>query len=136
MWNVQQDYGVHVLWIEGRAGSGKSVLSSFLSSVLEQKLATEKVVRPSCVAYFFCHDTDKRLRTAHGVLASWVDQLLRQDPRFLVHFSRELAIDSRQESTTWTFSILWRVFERIMADPSAGDIWLLLDAFGMTIQRL
>ncbi|KAA8893974.1 ankyrin repeat-containing domain protein [Sphaerosporella brunnea] len=111
-----------ILWISGDPGCGKSVLSAFLcKEILPNKES------PVSVAYFFCDDKDERLRTAHAILVDLLDQLLEQLPRVVVHFSESAELKYR-EKTSWTYTALWRVFERVISDDRTGRVYLLIDA--------
>ena len=119
-----------VLWIHGGPGCGKSVLSSLLSKEL---CSDEKIFGGSySVAYFFCDDKDERLRTESAVLLNLLAQLLRQDPSVLRHFFAESDYAVHKERTSWSFGMLWRVFDRIVRDDKCRPMCVIIDALGMS----
>jgi len=115
-----------ILWISGDPGCGKSVLSSFLT-----KEITRGKTNQLCIAYFFCDDKDERLRTAHAILVNVLTQLLEQIPSTIMHFLAEPEYITNKEKTSWTFGMLWRVFERIINDTHRGHVYILVDALGI-----
>jgi Cdc6-like AAA superfamily ATPase len=112
-----------ILWISGGPGCGKSVLSAFLC----KEIFPNEESQPA-VAYFFCDDKDERLRTAKAILTALLHQLLGQLPGVAEHFKTEL---SEGGETCWTYSKLWRVFERVMIDTNTRRVRLLIDALGI-----
>jgi len=97
------------LWIHGGPGCGKSVLSAFLS----EELCRSSSLKCYLVIYFFCDDKDERLRSGQKVLTNLLAQILKQCPKALIHFSAESEYNIFREKTSWTFGMLWRVFDRI-----------------------
>ncbi|TGZ76141.1 hypothetical protein EX30DRAFT_312931, partial [Ascodesmis nigricans] len=62
-----------VLWIQGKAGAGKSVLTSFIIDKLQKQDSNNKVC---CVhVYFFFRNGDDRTAGPATMLASLVEQL-------------------------------------------------------------
>ncbi|KAF8538750.1 hypothetical protein BDD12DRAFT_884282 [Trichophaea hybrida] len=80
------------------------------------------------MAYFFCDDKDERLRTVHAILVNLLTQLLNQLPNVIVHFLAEHEYTTNKEKTSWSYGMLWRVFERIINDPNTGRVCILIDA--------
>jgi Cdc6-like AAA superfamily ATPase len=116
----------NILWISGGPGCGKSVLSSFLT-----KNVTRGKSNQLFMVYFFCDDKDERVRTAHAILANLLAQLLIQVPDIMEHFLAESEFLTKKAKVSWSFSMLWRVFERIINDPHRGQVYILIDALGM-----
>ncbi|KAF8533302.1 hypothetical protein BDD12DRAFT_984533 [Trichophaea hybrida] len=115
--------GQAVLWISGDPGCGKSVISSFLT-----KDITRGITNQVCMAYFFCDDKDERLRSAHAILVNLLAQLLDHAPDINKHFLAEPEYATYKEKTSWSFGMLWRVFERIINDAHRGPVYILIDA--------
>jgi Cdc6-like AAA superfamily ATPase len=118
--------GPAILWISGDPGCGKSVLSSFLTKEL-----THEKTNQLYMAYFFCDDKDERLRTAHAILKNVLTQLLDQIPDFIMYFLAEPEYNTNKGETSWSFGMLWRVFERIINDAHHGQLYILIDALGI-----
>jgi hypothetical protein len=83
------------------------------------------------IAYHFCDDAYESLRTSSALLSNLLDQILRQDPEALTHFSEEKVYMDNKEKTSWNFDMLWRVFRRIINDKSLRAICVIIDALGM-----
>lgn len=120
--------GTAILWISGGPGCGKSVLSSFLSKQPDSSQSYHIYK-----AYFFCDDKDERLRTAQAILVDLLAQLLDQIPGVITHFLAEPRHATDAENTSWSFGMLWRVFERIIKDSRGNRVFILIDALGIII---
>lgn len=120
-----------ILWICGGPGCGKSVLASFISEELFNS------GRNVTVAYFFFDDKDDRLNDAKAALRNLLSQLLEQDPDGVYkHFLQELEFATHRENTSWSFEMLWRVFERIIQDEELRPISIVIDALGISSRKL
>jgi hypothetical protein len=119
-----------IVWIHGGPGVGKSVLSAVLSKELicDQHICFGQ---ECSVAYFFCDDKDIHLKTSTALLKNVLAQLLRQNPKALIHFSNEPVYNIDKEKTVWTFGMLWRVFSRIVNDATLKPMFVVIDAIGM-----
>jgi hypothetical protein len=74
-WLTGQGSTPHLLWVNGGAAAGKSVLSSFvINSLVEQGL---------CCQYFFIRFSDRRKRSLGLLLRSLAYQIAQQVPSFL-----------------------------------------------------
>ncbi|KAF8534915.1 hypothetical protein BDD12DRAFT_940572 [Trichophaea hybrida] len=62
------------------------------------------------------------------LLSNLLAQLLKQTPEMIVHFAAESEYAMQKEKTSWTFEMLWRVFERIMNDDTIKGCFLIIDA--------
>jgi Cdc6-like AAA superfamily ATPase len=124
-----------IVWIHGAPGFGKSVLSAVLSKELirDQHICFDQ---ECSVAYFFCGDKDIHLKTSTALLTNVLAQLLRQNPRAMIHFSKEPIYNIDKEKTSWTFGMLWRVFSRIVNDAKLKPMFVIIDAIGMLSSHL
>lgn len=112
-----------LLWISGDPGSGKTVLTAYLSKEIAERL--HKARRTHLLTYFFCDDTDSQLKTATGILKSLIYQILRQAPKLL----QQVPVEYREVSNkNWVFGSLWQVFESIIKNNDAEEICCLIDA--------
>ena len=73
-----------ILWLHGKPGSGKSVLTA----ALIEHLQTNETV----TAYFFCRLGDDTKRSLESILRTWLWQILEQMPQFA-----NLALQHRQK---------------------------------------
>jgi Cdc6-like AAA superfamily ATPase len=113
----------------GGPGFGKTVLSSvFTKEILKE--TNISFGHDHSVAYFF-DDKDERLRTSHALLSNLLAQLLRQDPKALVHFIQEEDCQLNLEKTGWNSGMLWRVFIRNLKDDKIKPVFLIIDVLGM-----
>ena len=78
------------------------------------------------LAYYFCDDKDEKRKSATAILRGLLLQLLRQRPMLFKHIQPELAV-SRDNLFT-NFHRLWRIFDGILKDPEAGEVFCLIDA--------
>jgi hypothetical protein len=116
------------LWISGTPGCGKSILSAYLTKALFSGYTKSDSHQ---IVYFFFDNRDERLRTGNAVLTNLLAQLLKQTPGMIAHFAVESEYVIQKEKTSWTFSTLWRVFERIMNDDTVKNYFLIIDALGI-----
>jgi hypothetical protein len=112
-----------LLWIPGGPGSGKSVLSAVLA---EEMASTDEFI----TAYFFCKDTDERLRSETAILKHLLAQILEQNPFLLQYFEQESDYRRDEDRTSWSSGMLWRVFE-VICMSKVRPICLIVDAIGM-----
>jgi hypothetical protein len=119
-----------LIWVYGGPGFGKTVLSSVLTKAI-LKETNISFGHGHLVAYFFFDDKDERLRTSHALLSNLLAQLLRQDPKALVHFRQEEDYKLNPEKTKWNSGMLWRVFIRILQNDMIKPVFLIIDALGM-----
>jgi hypothetical protein len=124
-----------IVWIHGGPGFGKSVLSAVLSKELcrDQHICFDQ---ECSIAYYFFDDKDVHLKTSHALLTTVIAQLLRQNPKALIHFSNEPAYTIDKEKTVWTIGMLWRVLNRIVNDATLKPMFMVIDALGMLSSHL
>ena len=114
----QSDYGPNVLWISGRAGSGKTVLSSFLIDELHEFFPT--------VCFFFSDNKIMSQKTASSLLRGILHQLLeanRQLIRNAMHY-----FETRGKAMVEEISSLWDIVQSCFDDPKLGNSVFVLDA--------
>ena len=115
--------GPRLLWLSGRPGIGKTMVSSFL--VEELAHLTEQSLQMT-LAYYFCDDKDEKRRTATAILRGLLLQLLRQRPVLFKHI--QPGFDMSRDTLFTNFHSLWRVFVSVVQDPEADDVYCLVDA--------
>lgn len=126
------------LWVTADPGCGKSVLArclvdSFQSSqggLLPQDgfdpTTGGCAAKQGSVCYFFFKDDSEVNRNAVNALTSILHQLFAHDHALIKH-----ALVSYKENGSrlaQLFESLWKVFQRVIADPAAGEVTILLDA--------
>lgn len=114
----RSDCGPNVLWISGRAGSGKTVLSSFLIDELRGFFPT--------VCFFFSDNKIMSQKTASSLLRGILHQLLeanRQLIRNVMHY-----FETRGKAMVEEISSLWDIIQSCLDDPKLGNSVFVLDA--------
>jgi ankyrin repeat protein len=117
-----------LLRLTGPPGIGKTMMSTFLIELLKGKVERSD---DHMLAYFFCDDKiqDRKMPTA--IIRSLVWQLLLQRnelfehmrPDYEKHIKGRIFIDLFDNFTT-----LWRIFQDMLQDERAGDIFIVIDA--------
>lgn len=126
-----------ILWIEGRPGTGKTVLSMFTVDYLEGKIKLKKTeyekrpasqkqggILPDTLAYYFCDARDSRRNTAGSIIGGLLQQLL-QGRKELLKGMEETFMKKRLLDDTE----LWKVFQDILSllKKFFGNVYLLID---------
>lgn len=117
-----------LLRLVGSPGIGKTMMSTFLVEALREKV--EKSL-DSAFAYFFCDDKNQDRKTPTAILRSLVWQLLLQKKELFRHIQPDF--DKHQDSRRFDdlfdkFSALWRIFQDMLLDMEAGEVFIVIDA--------
>ena len=112
-----------LLWLSGAPGIGKTMISSFLVEELTRLAERSSQVM---LAYYFCDDKDEKRRTATSILRGLLLQLLRQRPSLFKHIQSDFSLSG--DSLFTNFDALWKIFDCILKDPEAGEVYCLIDA--------
>ncbi|KAJ6780463.1 hypothetical protein PWT90_01829 [Aphanocladium album] len=112
----------------GSPGIGKTMMSTFLVEALQAKVEKS----PSKIfAYFFCDDKNQDRKTPNTILRSIIWQLLLQRNELFRHVQPDFErhTDERVfEDLFSDFSALWRMFQDMLDDKRAGEVFILIDA--------
>ncbi|KAI1109378.1 hypothetical protein F5Y14DRAFT_30227 [Nemania sp. NC0429] len=126
-WGAKDD--LELLRLVGSPGIGKTMMSTFLVEVLRER--AEKS-RESAFAYFFCDDKNQDRKTPTDILRSLIWQLLLQrNELFKKHMQPDFDkySDSRLfDDLFCNFFPLWRIFQEMLLDAEAGEVFILIDA--------
>ena len=117
-WCQKQDLGV--LWINGVAGCGKSVL---IKHVVDNVMPST-AIRMTC--YYFFKDEDTTRRSIEHALCALLHQMFKRKGILVRHAIRDWKMDGTQ--LFGSFTKLWNILKLVSEDPSAGEIVCLLDA--------
>ncbi|KAK5631464.1 hypothetical protein RRF57_007178 [Xylaria bambusicola] len=123
-----------LLWINGPAGVGKTMLLISIIRKLESQLSS---FTPR-LSYFFCQGTAGRdLRSATSVLRNLIWLLLFQQPHLMEHIQPEhgdkgRALFENEEA----FHALDDIFERMLKDTRLVPVYLIVDALDECDQGL
>ncbi|PKX90474.1 NACHT and WD40 domain protein [Aspergillus novofumigatus IBT 16806] len=114
-----------VLWIDGPAGTGKTML--FMGII--RKLSGQPSALSPSVSYFFCQGTDQTRNSATTILRSLIWQLLVQQPSLISHLR-----DQRRNAGTpllrgeRAFYVLSDALRSMLQDPCLSPIYFAIDA--------
>ena len=112
-----------LLWLSGGPGIGKTMISTFMVEELARLAERSSQIT---LAYYFCDDKDEKRKTATAILRGLLLQLLRQRPMLFKHIQSDF--DISRDNLFTSFHGLWRVFDAIVKDPEAGEVFCLIDA--------
>ncbi|KAK2591217.1 hypothetical protein QQS21_011102 [Conoideocrella luteorostrata] len=120
IWSASEE--PQLLLVIGSPGIGKTIMSTFLVHELTRKVekSTGKVL-----AYFFCDDKDHGRKTPTAIMRSFIWQLLLQRHELFQHVQPDF---ERQTDLLNDFSAVWRIFQRMLQDERAGEVFILIDA--------
>ncbi|RBR24364.1 uncharacterized protein FIESC28_02854 [Fusarium coffeatum] len=114
-WNTSEK---GLLWISGAPGKGKTVISIFLSELLE---ATKRTV-----IYFFCDNKTASRNSAVNIIRGLMSQLIQ--------LRRELLScllptwKTQQDGLFQSFETLWRIFHHMLDALKGEEVCCVLDA--------
>ncbi|KAI1178823.1 hypothetical protein F4777DRAFT_63233 [Nemania sp. FL0916] len=117
-----------LLRLIGSPGIGKTIMSTFLVETLTDK--AEKS-HNSTFAYFFCDDKIQDRKTPTAILRSLIWQLLLQREELSTHIKSDFdkhKDDNRFNDLFDDFFPLWRIFQNMVLDVQAGEVFILIDA--------
>jgi len=133
-WDEAQLLPCRLLWVNGGAGTGKTML---LIGIIRKLFSQSAVFEPS-LSYFFCQSqgkTDLPLNTATATLRSLVWMLLIQQPYIFKHLQEDY---ERSGSLFFTDKnapfAMRRVFEKMLKD--ARPVYFIVDALDECDQGL
>jgi ankyrin repeat protein len=120
-----------ILYVQGKAGSGKSVLAKHVWKRLSKRLADSSRNNNCALLYYCC---DKRTRpdeTASSILRALIHQFISQRPSlFGVVVARSELMQSYsflQGVTTWSFDALWSIFKAVVVSSQLQTIHCVID---------
>ncbi len=112
-----------MLQLVGAPGIGKTMISSYLIDELGKRA---QFTSSMIFAYYFCDNKDDKRNTAIGIIRGLLLQLLRQRPLLFKHIQEDY--DQMKDRVFENFDALWRILLKMLRDPHAGQIYILIDA--------
>ncbi len=111
-----------LLWIQGSAGQGKTILAKFLLGHLETTIAKAK---GTLIIYYFFYEQDASLRNIGSALRALIRQLLTaRDVETFGAISEKVDFDDSQIDEVG----LWDVLERLLTAPMLNEVFCVVDA--------
>ncbi|CAI7657910.1 unnamed protein product [Penicillium glandicola] len=110
--------------IIGAPGTGKTMLSIYLTELLEQNT---KHSRNEDVIYFFCLYGDPQRNNACSILRGLLYQILTKRPELGPYIWPNFDGDAIAKLTLDTPEGLWLIFQTLIKDHSLGQLFCVLD---------
>ena len=106
-----------VLWLHGKPGSGKTILSARIAEYLYQ-------TRPKSFALYFCFYGTEDRRICNGIIRSWIAQILKDDDEAF-----NLAADAYKERDARSANVneIWHMFR--LVNTQLKPRYYLVDGF-------
>ncbi|KAH7198798.1 uncharacterized protein B0J16DRAFT_298485 [Fusarium flagelliforme] len=119
-WSARNGPGL--IWISGPPGKGKTVISIFLSELLE-------ATKPnSTVIFFFCDNKLPSRNHAVSILRGLMLQLIQQHQKVLPYLMSTWKIQQGILFQTTSFETLWRIFAQMLEALRDEEVCCVLDA--------
>ena len=123
MWIASEESAL--LWITGYPGSGKTILSAFVTNHLEGKRALTKY--ETMVCSFFCVEEIENQNDANAILRSVIAQILERRGHLVRHAKTELGRSNDGRDLLRSYNRLWKVFTELACDATLGPLNIILD---------
>ena len=99
------------LWISGRPGKGKTMMSVFLTEELERHTAS---IPNAELAFFFCSAQDEKRNKATAALRGFVHQIIAKCPQLVKHALPYFETPERTQQTLSPLEVLWLIFSKLV----------------------
>lgn len=115
----------NLLWISGRAGCGKTVLSKFLIDHMIGNLDPQRIT----VCFFFFDGTSKERSRLNNCLRAILHQLFLANPLLIRHVAHAREeYETKRPRMQEDLDMLWRIFLQVTADKDFGSAICVIDA--------
>ncbi|KXH49877.1 hypothetical protein CNYM01_08070 [Colletotrichum nymphaeae SA-01] len=111
-----------ILCISGLPGTGKTMLSYFITKELEK--LTQSI--PGDVLFCFYNPQYPEKNTATSILRTWLHEIFTNH-RTLAKYAVKCMTPRRIENTLKSRSTLWAIFTATIKDPELGPVYCVLD---------
>lgn len=125
-WHQRGPDSTDLFWIYGGPGSGKTMISIYLSSYLEDLTAKQEAPESSLtgrdlVLYFFCSGSNATKNSETGILRGLLFQAIRRRPHLLRHVQQIYENRDTDIFQNWSFDMLWMSLRTIIMESLAQD---------------
>jgi ankyrin repeat protein len=114
--------GSQLLWICGRQGVGKTMMSIFLSQHLEDMNDAG-----STVLYYFCEGRDQKRSSPVNILRALIYTLVKKKPALMKHLLPEFEVREEALFSQDSIEALWRILMTMIQDPDTGSVYCVVD---------
>jgi len=115
--------GPTLLWISGGPGKGKTMISIYLSEVLQPIVDSKYGV----LLYYFISNRDRNRNTALTIMRGIVFQWLSFQPHLAQHIKTYFEGSETTKYTISSFVSLWRLFLIMLSQSGATQVLCVLD---------
>ena len=123
MWIASEESAL--LWITGYPGSGKTILSAFVTNHLEEKRPSNR--HEAMVCSFFCVEEIENQNDANAILRSVIAQILVRRGHLVKQVKTELGHSNDGRDLIRSYNRLWKVFTNLACDAALGPVNIILD---------
>jgi hypothetical protein len=126
----------HLLYIQGKPGSGKSTLTKYFNNrlMLTRKEPDTQPSAPIVTSFFYSFREGELHKSHYNMLRSILYGILDQNESFFFHFQPhhrqycKLQEDGSEDLSTWHYESLKKVLLAIGDHPRAERLYLIIDA--------
>lgn len=118
--------GRALLWITGYPGSGKIILSAFVTDHLEGKCPSSW--QEVLVCSFFGVEEMENQNDANAILRSVIAQILVRRTHLVKYVKNELGRSRDGHDLLISYNRLWKVFTDLACDAGLGPVNIILDS--------
>ncbi|KAI3529437.1 hypothetical protein CABS03_13706 [Colletotrichum abscissum] len=111
-----------ILCISGLPGTGKTMLSYFITKELEK--LTQSI--PGDVLFYFYNPQYPEKNTTTSILRTWLHEIFTNH-RTVAKYAVKRMTPRRTENTLKSRSTLWAIFTATIKDPELGPVYCVLD---------
>lgn len=121
---LNQSTGTHLIWLSGSPGTGKTMMSIYLTEELEK---IQSHHGRFLVTYYFCEGRDPKRNNPVGLLRGLIYTLVRQRPTLMKHLLTEYESQEDGLFSQDAIEPLWRILTMMINDPDAGSVYCVID---------